>query len=207
MTAAPSFVYLASRSPRRRELLAQIGVLHELVDAGVDETPQATEAPRDYVLRLARAKAAAGWKRIVAAGLPHAPVLAADTTVALGMQVYEKPRDGADAERMLAVLSGRRHEVFTGVAVQLGERCETALSSSEVEFAPLDADEIRRYVASGEADDKAGAYGIQGRAAAFIVGMRGSYTGIMGLPLYETSQLLGRFAGGSGVAGMAPLPR
>jgi len=191
--AALPFVYLASRSPRRRELLAQVGIAHELVDAEVDETPRAQEPPRDYVMRLARAKAGAGWARVAATGLPHAPVLAADTTVALGARIFEKPLDRADAERMLAALSGRRHEVFTAIALQFGDRCETALSASEVEFGPLDADAIRRYVASGEADDKAGAYGIQGRAAAYIVEMRGSYTGVMGLPLYETSQLLGRF--------------
>ncbi len=192
--AAPAFVYLASRSPRRRELLAQVGIAHELVDAGVDETPRADEPPRDYVIRLARAKAAAGWRSVSAAGLRRAPVLAADTTVALDARIFEKPLDRADAERMLAALSGRRHEVFTAIAMQLGDHCKTALSASEVEFAPLDAEEIRRYVASGEADDTAGAYGIQGRAAAFIVEIRGSYTGVMGLPLYETSQLLGRLS-------------
>lgn len=187
---AASYIYLASRSPRRRELLAQIGVEHRVIEADVDETPRAGEPPRDYVVRLAREKAEAGWRAIVAQGLEPAPVLAADTTVALGLEILAKPADRADAAAMLARLAGRRHEVFTGIALRQAARAESALSASEVAFAPLDADEIRAYVESGEADDKAGAYGIQGRAGAFVAELRGSYSGVMGLPLYETARLL-----------------
>ena len=187
---ATNWIYLASRSPRRRELLAQIGIKHEVIAADVDESIAPGEAPRDYVLRLARAKAGAGWRS--AAGRERAPVLAADTTVALGSRIFGKPEDRADAARMLAELSGARHEVFTALALQLDAHVETALSASEVEFCELDADAIRDYVASGEADDKAGAYGIQGLAAKFVVELRGSYSGVMGLPLFETTQLLAR---------------
>jgi len=187
---AAAYIYLASRSPRRRELLAQIGVEHRVIEADVDEAPRAGEAPRDYVVRLALEKADAGWRTVVAQGLEPAPVLAADTTVALGDDILAKPADRIDAAGMLARLSGRRHEVFTGIALRLGARAASALSASEVEFAALDADEIRAYVDSGEADDKAGAYGIQGRAGAFVAELRGSYSGVMGLPLHETARLL-----------------
>lgn len=196
--AAPGWIYLASRSPRRRELLEQIGMKHELIDADVDEAVLPGEAPSEYVLRLARAKADAGWQRVLDLGRAQAPVLAADTTVALGAAILGKPADRADAEAMLACLSGKRHEVFTAIAVRLGEHVETAVSASEVQFAELDSAAIRSYVASGEADDKAGAYGIQGRAARFIVELRGSYSGVMGLPLYETAQLVERIGAAHG---------
>lgn len=193
-------IYLASRSPRRRELLAQIGVRFNLLlfrsaprpDADADETVLAGETPAAYVTRLARAKADAGWARIAQRRLPPAPVLAADTAVALEGRILGKPADRAEAEAMLEALSGRRHEVFTAVALRYEQRLESALSRSEVEFRPLGAEEIRAYVASGEADDKAGAYAIQGRAARFVVAIRGSHSGIVGLPLYETAQLLER---------------
>ena len=191
---APSFIYLASRSPRRRELLAQIGLAHDVLEADVDETPRAGEAPRDYVARLAREKADAGWRALCAAGLAPAPVLAADTTVALDRDILGKPAGRADAEAMLARLAGRRHTVLTGVAVRLGTRAGAALSASEVTFGPLTAEQIRAYVATGEADDKAGAYGIQGRAGAFVAELRGSYSGVMGLPLYEAARLLREIA-------------
>jgi len=191
--AAEHRIYLASRSPRRRELLGQIGVRHEVVHADVDESPLPGEAPRNYVMRLARDKAMAGWRALN--GRAPAPVLAADTTVALGARMYGKPLDREDAGRMLAELSGTRHAVFTAVALRLGARIETALSVSEVQFCALGTEAIRDYVASGEADDKAGAYGIQGLAAKFVVEIRGSYSGIMGLPLYETAELLRRIHG------------
>lgn len=187
---APSFIYLASRSPRRRELLAQIGIEHRVLEADVDETPREGEAPRDYVARLAQAKAEAGWRAVCAAGLAPAPVLAADTTVALERDILGKPASRAEAQAMLARLAGRRHTVLTGVAVRLGTRAGSALSSSDVTFGPLSAEEIRAYVATGEADDKAGAYGIQGRAGAFVTELRGSYSGVMGLPLHEAARLL-----------------
>ena len=190
-------IYLASRSPRRRELLTQIGVRYHLLlfrerpEAGaeVNEDPLPGEAADAYVERVARAKAQAGWKRMQR-NLPHAPVLAADTTVVVDGAIFGKPVDRRDAERMLAALSGRSHEVLTAVALQAGESLESALSRSEVRFKALSPEEIRDYVASGEADDKAGAYAIQGRAARFVAELRGSYSGVVGLPLYETSQML-----------------
>jgi len=196
-------IYLASRSPRRRELLAQIGVRYRLLmfrahpgrEADVDENPLAGEAPAAYVERLARVKAEAGWASLVQRNLPRAPVLAADTTVALGGTILAKPLNRRDAARMLRLLSGRRHEVLTAIALKDQDRLESALSRSEVEFKPLSDEEIRQYVASGECDDKAGAYAIQGRAARFVVELRGSYSGVMGLPLYETAALLERLAG------------
>lgn len=196
-------IYLASRSPRRRELLGHIGVKFHLLlfrnrpgaAPDIDETPQPGEGPRDFVMRLARAKAAVGWKRMLERNLPLAPVLAADTTVALEGRIFGKPQDRADAERMLAELSGKRHEVLTAVALQFDEDVETALSVSDVQFRSLARDEIRAYVATGESDDKAGAYAIQGRAALFVAEIRGSQSGIVGLPLYETAQLLQKMGG------------
>ena len=193
-------IYLASRSPRRRELLAQIGVRYQLLlfrerpDSGVEinEEPLEGEAPDVYVERMARAKAEAGWKRMMQRNLPQAPVLAADTTVALEGRIFGKPASREEAASMLAALSARSHEVLTAIVLQNGDRTERALSRSEVRFKDLSASEIRDYVATGEGDDKAGAYAIQGRAARFIAELRGSYSGVMGLPLYETAQLLDR---------------
>jgi septum formation protein len=191
-------IYLASRSPRRRELLSQIGVRYHLLlfrervgeNPDVDETVLAGEAPAAYVERMAKAKAEAGWRRMLQRNLPPAPVLAADTTVALDGRIFGKPENRAAAEEILAALAGKRHEVLTAVAVKNYELLEVALSVSEVQIKPLSKDEIAQYVATGEADDKAGAYGIQGRAARFVVEIRGSHSGIMGLPLYETAELL-----------------
>jgi len=191
-------IYLASRSPRRRELLAQIGVRYSLLlfrsrpesKEEVNEDPLASEAPAAYVERVARAKAESGWRRMMQRNLPQAPVLAADTTVALGSRILGKPASREEAAEMLAALSATRHEVLTAVALQQGEWLESALSVSEVEFKKLTDEEIRQYVATGECDDKAGAYAIQGRAARFIIELRGSYSGVMGLPLYETSRLI-----------------
>ena len=195
-------IYLASRSPRRRELLAQIGVRFEPLlfregtraDADTDEALLPGETADDYVRRVTRMKAAAAWARVVMRrGLQRKPVLTADTTVALGDEVHAKPADRADAERMLRALAGTRHRVLTAVAVQLEERVELAVSESLVTFAPLDEARIAAYVASGEPFDKAGAYAIQGRAGAFVERLEGSYTGVMGLPLYETAALLRLF--------------
>ena len=193
-------IYLASRSPRRRELLAQIGVRFHLLlfrdkpetDPELDEVPLAGETPPAYVERVARAKALAGWKRLEQRNLPRAAVLSADTTVALGERILGKPADRRDAAGMLEALSGSRHQVLTAVAVKHESQFECVLSVSEVEFKPLSAEEIRQYTATGECDDKAGAYAIQGRAAQFVVELRGSFSGVMGLPLYETAQLLER---------------
>jgi len=191
-------IYLASRSPRRRELLTQIGVRYSLLlfrsrpesKEEVNEDPLDGEAPPAYVERVARAKAESGWRRMMQRNLPQAPVLAADTTVALDGRIFGKPASREEAAEMLAALSGKRHEVLTAVALAQGEWLESVLQVSEVEFKKLGDEEIRQYVATGECDDKAGAYAIQGRAARFIADMRGSYSGVMGLPLYETCQLL-----------------
>ncbi|HTQ77113.1 MAG TPA: Maf family protein [Burkholderiales bacterium] len=197
-------IYLASRSPRRRELLAQIGVRFHLLlfrnepegDPDLDETVLTGESPAAYVERVARAKAQAGWKRLELRNLPRAAVLAADTTVALEGRILGKPADRREAADMLAALSGRGHEVLTAVALKLDERLETARSVSRVSFRVVTPEEIGQYVATGEADDKAGAYGIQGRAAQFVSELRGSHSGVAGLPLYETAQLLEKMGAG-----------
>ncbi|MBS3916614.1 MAG: septum formation inhibitor Maf [Sulfuritalea sp.] len=194
-------IYLASRSPRRRELLTQIGVRFELLmfrgipreDPEIDEAPLPGEDPEHYVVRVTLAKAQAGIRRIRERHLIPHPVLAADTTVEIDGNVIGKPAHEADAVAILQHLSGRTHRVLTAVALFDGDREEHLLNISEVRFRQLENDEIRRYVASGEPLDKAGAYGIQGRAAIFVEEIRGSYTGIMGLPLFETALLLRRF--------------
>jgi nucleoside triphosphate pyrophosphatase len=191
-------IYLASRSPRRRELLSQIGVRYHLLlfrsrpesPPDVDEAILPNEQPDGYVERVARAKAQAGWRLLRLRNLPFAPVLAADTAVTLDNLILGKPADRKEAAEMLAALSGRRHEVLTAVALMRDERVDSLISRSEVQFKQLSPEEIAQYVASGECDDKAGAYAIQGRAARFVIELRGSYSGVMGLPLYETSQLL-----------------
>ena len=191
-------IYLASRSPRRRELLSQVGVRYHLLlfrsrpdsPPDVDESILPNEQPDTYVERVARAKAQAGWRLLRLRNLPFAPVLAADTTVALDGRIVGKPADRKGAAEMLAALSGRRHDVFTAVALMRDERIDSAVSRSEVQFKQLSPEDIAQYIATGECDDKAGAYAIQGRAARFIMELRGSYSGVMGLPLFETGQLL-----------------
>jgi len=190
------FVYLASQSPRRRELLGQIGVRHELLLAGADEDVEALEATRPgeppdaYVERVTRAKLRAAIRRLRTRRLPPAPILCADTTVVLGARILGKPVDAADAARMLALLSGRSHRVISAVAVAARGRTRLAVSVSRVRFATLTRDRIERYVAGGEPFGKAGAYAIQSGAAAWIEKIEGTYTGIMGLPLHETAALL-----------------
>jgi septum formation protein len=195
-------IYLASRSPRRRDLLAQIGVKFEPLlfrggpreDADTDESPHPGEQPDAYVRRVTTAKVQGAWQRIVMRrGLRRMPVLAADTTVCLAGEILAKPVDRADAERMLRLLAGTRHRVLTAVAVTFEQRLEMAVSESHVTFAPLDDARIQAYVGSGEPHDKAGGYGIQGRAGAFVERLEGSYSGVMGLPLYETANLLRLF--------------
>ena len=196
---SPYMVYLASQSPRRSQLLEQLGVPHTLLlptpdeDAEALETVLPREAPADYVQRVTRLKLDAALRRRVVRGLPDAPVLCADTTVALGKSILGKPRDAADAARMLARLSGRNHRVLTAVAVGQGARVVQVLSLSQVRFAPMSAADIETYVASGEPMGKAGAYAVQGLAAAYIARISGSYSGIMGLPLHETAQALRQF--------------
>lgn len=196
-----STIYLASRSPRRRELLKQIGVPFQLFQLredsrrgpDVDETPAQAESPAAYVLRIARTKAETAAHYMQRRSLSQRwPALAADTTVVCDERIIGKPENAEAAERMLRQLSGRQHEVITAVAVAFGERIETATSVSKVWFRELSTEEIRRYVALGESLDKAGGYAIQGRAAAFVTRIDGSYSGIMGLPLAETADLLAR---------------
>ena len=186
-------IYLASRSPRRRELLKQIGASFDLLIPDVNEAPLEKEAPTDYVLRISRIKAEVGWMRVIERKLPRFPVLAADTVVVAGRRIIGKPSGRPDAVEMLRLLSGRSHKVLTAVSVARAGRLEQRLSVSTVRFRPLTEHEIQRYVATGEPLDKAGAYAIQGRAAAFIEKIEGSYSGVMGLPLYETTQLLAIF--------------
>ena len=194
--AAPSFIYLASQSPRRRQLLSQIGAAHELLLAGADEDAEALEAvvagelPAAYVQRVTAAKLRAALARRVARGLPPAPVLCADTTVALGRRILGKPADAAEAAATLRLLSGRSHRVLTAVALHDGRRSHRALSTSHVRFAELPPRVIDAYVANGDAFGKAGAYAIQSALAGWIVHIDGSHSGIMGLPLFETAQLL-----------------
>ncbi len=201
------WIYLASQSPRRAQLLAQINVAHRLLlpsDAQEQAAAEAleevlpSEAPRDYVQRVTRLKAQASWTRWQARHAsapeewPAAPILCADTTVALDAQILGKPADAAEAVQMLQTLSGQTHEVLTAVAlVDVAGELHQTLSVSSVQFKHLSAAEIEAYVASGESLGKAGSYGIQGAAAAFVPQLSGSYTGIMGLPLFETAQLLG----------------
>lgn len=176
---------LASASPRRRELLSQIGVPHIITGAHIDESVLDAERPHDYVQRMARTKAEAVWSQD-----PSLPVLAADTTVVLDGIVFGKPEDRADAYRMLGLLSGRTHEVLTAVALASAGGLALRVSVSSVRFRVLTETEIAAYWETGEARDKAGAYAVQGLAAVFIESLTGSYSGVMGLPLFETSELL-----------------
>lgn len=196
----PAFVYLASQSPRRSQLLAQIGIRHELLlpdadgahaeDAEALEAVLPGESPTAYVQRVTHLKLDAAVARHARRGLAAAPILCADTTVARGRTIYGKPLDAMDAARMLAELSGQSHRVLTALALQVGEQRLSALSVSRVTFAPMSAAQIAVYVATGEPLGKAGAYGIQGHAGAHVRHISGSYSGIMGLPLYETAELL-----------------
>jgi len=194
-------IYLASRSSRRRELLKQIGVSFEVLllregpqrAVDFDETSLPEEMPSDYVVRIAKAKAEAGWARLGQRRLMRFPVLSADTTVALDTQILGKPADREQAIAFLRQLSGKTHQVHSAVAVKFDNQIEVSLSTTEVQFRDLEEQEIRQYVASGEPQDKAGAYAIQGRAAVFVRAIAGSYSGVMGLPLYETSRLLVKF--------------
>jgi septum formation protein len=191
-------IYLASRSPRRRELLTQMGIAFDTVvfreglraDNETDETPHPGEDPVAYVERVARAKAEHGLKIVYERKLPLRPILSADTTLEFAGEIIGKPLDMPDAIAILKRLSGQTHRVLTGVAVKYQGRTEFVLSSSEVRFRHLDEDEIRHYVISGEPMDKAGAYGIQGRAGMFVEHLSGSFTGVMGLPVCETGELL-----------------
>ncbi|WP_114969471.1 Maf family protein [Rhodoferax ferrireducens] len=193
------FIYLASQSPRRSQLLDQLGVRHELLLPGADEDSEAlevalpNEAPAAYVKRVTQLKLNAALMRLKQRGLPTAPVLCSDTTVALGRIIYGKPIDAADAARILTELSSKTHRVLTGVVLGTVRKRVQALCESRVTFADMSPRQIQAYVASGEPMGKAGAYGVQGRAAAYISFISGSYSGIMGLPMFETAQLLRTF--------------
>jgi len=194
-------IYLASQSPRRRELLKQVGISFEVLllrsdprrTVDVDETPHADELPEDYVKRICGDKARAGWGALEFRSLPSFLVLAADTTVTVDGKILGKPRDREEAAAMLRQLSGRQHQVLSAVAAAFEERIEIRLSTTSVTFAPLSEERIHRYLLINEGHDKAGAYGIQGHAGAFVQHIEGSYSGVMGLPLYETVELLRAF--------------
>jgi septum formation protein len=189
-------LYLASQSPRRAQLLELLGLSYELLLPGKEEDAEGievalkNEAPVAYVVRVTGLKLDAAVKRMKQRGLPSHAVLCSDTTVALGQRIYGKPENEADAVRMLSALSGKTHRVLTAVAVQMGKQRVQALSVSKVTFAQVTQKQIKAYVASGEPMGKAGAYAIQGRAAAYVSHISGSYSGIMGLPMHETAQLL-----------------
>ena len=192
----PEFIYLASQSPRRAQLLSQLGVVFELLLPDPDEDAEALEevhgreAPAAYVQRVTRLKLEAAVGRMKRRGLPAAPVLCSDTTVALGREILGKPADLSQARRMLSALAGRTHRVLTAVAVQQGRQTREVLSVSSVSFAAMTTAQIKAYVATGEPMGKAGAYAVQGQAAMHITRISGSYSGIMGLPLYESAQIL-----------------
>jgi septum formation protein len=187
-SSSNSLIYLASASPRRSALLDQIGMAHRVEPVDVDETARGGEPPDEYVRRLAVLKAETLWQKLAAA--QRQPVLGADTAVVLDDEILGKPRDEQDCVRMLNLLSARTHQVFTAVALRASDGCQSRVSVSDVTFRKLADEEIRRYWRSGEPADKAGAYAVQGRAALFIERIAGSYSGIMGLPLFETGQLL-----------------
>jgi len=194
-----AFIYLASQSPRRSQLLTQLGVAHELLLPGPQEDAEGlevvlpNEAPASYVQRVTMLKLDAALARLKQRRLPAAPVLCSDTTVALGRVIYGKPADAQDAHRMLQELSGKTHRVLTSVAVGTARKKMQCVSESKVTFATMTRSQIARYVDTGEPMGKAGAYAVQGRAAAHMERISGSYTGIMGLPLFETAQMLEAF--------------
>lgn len=197
MQQQPNIIYLASKSPRRRELLKQIGVQFELLlmrelapRIDVDESPRIGESAHAYVERVVKVKAAIALKVLLERKLTPRPVLTADTTVTFDGEILGKPEDRDDAVRMLKRLSGETHQVLTAVMITTSDGDFTALTTSFVTFAPIGEEEIRRYVDTGEPMDKAGAYGVQGRAARFIAKLSGSYSGVVGLPLFETTGLL-----------------
>lgn len=187
-------LYLASKSPRRRELLQQIGVPHQVIAADVAEVPRTQESPRDYVQRLAREKAEAGYANVQRLQLALKPVLGADTIVVINNEILEKPRSAAHAAAMLRQLAGTTHEVMTAVALVDAAKVSVKLSLTEVTFRALTEAEIAAYWLTGEPCDKAGGYGIQGLGAVFVQQIHGSYSGVVGLPIAQTLELLQEFS-------------
>jgi len=185
-----TLIYLVSQSPRRRELLLQIGIEHEVISADIDETPHIGEAAELYVTRMALEKARAGRASLA---VIDKPLLGADTSVVVDGVILGKPRDEGDAREMLCTLAGRTHQVISAVALVDDVMEESRLSVSHVTFRPVSDDEARAYWCSGEPADKAGGYGIQGLGALFIERLEGSYSGVMGLPLFETAALMRDF--------------
>lgn len=201
MITTPAKIYLASQSPRRRELLKQVGIHFQLLllrndpqrGIDVDEVALHGEPPEVYVERVCREKASAAWNAVMMRNLRPAPILTADTIVTIDGAILGKPSDDKHAAEMLRSLSGRQHRVLTAVSVISGERVECLTSSTTIDFAVLSEESTRRYLQTGEAHGKAGAYGIQGHAGAFVRRIEGSYTGVVGLPLFETVELLKSF--------------
>ncbi len=193
MSLSKNRIYLASRSPRRRELLKQIGVNFDIIIADVDEQILKNEPAHAYVVRIAKKKAEAGWQYVLDRRLPYYPVLAADTVIASDKKILGKPADKNDAAAMLKLLSDKKHRVLTGIAISHLGKTLTQTSSTQVQFKKLNDNEIAHYIDSAEPLDKAGAYAIQGRGAVFISMLEGSYSGVVGLPLFETAQLLKQF--------------
>ncbi len=186
-------LYLASQSPRRRELLSQIGVQYQVLGVDVEECMQSDETPQDYVSRLARQKSQAGWQSLASKNLQAAPVLGADTIVELDGRVLEKPSSEEHGVQMLLSLSGRIHRVFTAVAVTYQQHQQLVVAVTDVGFTEISESQARRYWLTGEPRDKAGGYGIQGAGAVFVNHLSGSYSGVVGLPLFETQNLLKQF--------------
>ena len=193
MTYPVNQIYLASRSPRRRQLLKQIGVNFEMRPVSIDETLEKGEAPADYVCRMARAKAELGWLRLIQRRLPLRPLLAADTVVVLRGKIIGKPDNLAHGRKMLSTLSGRTHKVLTAVAVVAKDKIQESLSTTTIRFRDISQREITNYLNGTESHDRAGSYAMQGRAAVFIIKISGSYSGALGLPIFETAQLLEKF--------------
>jgi septum formation protein len=193
MTYPINQIYLASRSPRRRQLLKQIGVNFEMRPVSIDETMEKGEAPADYVCRMAQAKAELGWLRLIQRGLPLRPLLAADTVVVFRGKIIGKPENLANGKKMLSTLSGQTHKVLTAVVVVAKNKIQKSLSTTTVRFRDISQSEITSYLNGTESHDRAGSYAMQGRAAVFIMKISGSYSGALGLPIFETAQLLEKF--------------
>jgi septum formation protein len=193
MTYPINQIYLASRSPRRRQLLKQIGVNFEMRPVSIDETLEKGEAPADYVCRMARAKAELGWLKLIQRRLPLRPLLAADTVVVFRGKIIGKPDSLAHGRKMLSTLSGQTHKVLTAVAVVTKDKIQESLSTTTIRFRDISQSEITNYLNGTESHDRAGCYAMQGRAAVFIIKISGSYSGALGLPIFETAQLLEKF--------------